>query len=485
MCKRWFIRLMAFVLLLALSGNCFAAQIHWHGGAEDRDFSNPDNWRDGVVPGPGDLAFQWPPGQGQGATTEGPIIDETVTVQTVGIGWKWANAKEDTPTVIWEIVSGGELNVTGAVWMGRQNAWGQLDIGGGKMTVNGALNIGTGGNSIGKINLGGPDVGMLEVTGTLSFGGGGSDNIDIRSGTLILPGDMVSTVQGYIDNGLITAWGGNGTFQLDYGVTHQDKTTLTSTHHLNPNPAQGSIVSPGAIELSWALPDPCVPGQPVPVDVYFTDDLQALQTFTDPAAIQVVSKQNVSSVVVQAKGNTRYYWAVDTYLGGEEPYKNPLWGPIFTFLAGNAPPQVDAGRDVVTWLADGFSTGHVEAIVTDDGSPQPYTVQWTVLSEPDDPNSPDAVIHDPSDEVTSITLSAPGEYVLQLEAFDGEKTGRDDISIFVYDNRCEATQSMPDYVPLIGDVNNDCKVDELDLALVSDNLGKDNTLTDQWNPLPD
>jgi hypothetical protein len=108
----------------------------------------------------------------------------------------------------------------------------------------------------------------------------------------------------------------------------------------------------------------------------------------------------------------------------------------------------------------------------------PTTVQWTVLSEPDDPNSPDAAIADPSAEDTSITLSALGEYVLQLEASDGEYARTDTMTINVYNDGCEVAQLLPDYVPFPGDLNGDCKVDELDLAILEEDWLKDNSLID-------
>ncbi len=89
-----------------------------------------------------------------------------------------------------------------------------------------------------------------------------------------------------------------------------------------------------------------------------------------------------------------------------------------------------------------------------------------MVSEPNDPNSPDAVISEPTAEDTSITLSALGEYVLQLDAFDGEYTCSDTVTINVYNSNCEAAQSLPDYVPLVGDLNRDCRVDEADMLLL-------------------
>jgi hypothetical protein len=178
---------------------------------------------------------------------------------------------------------------------------------------------------------------------------------------------------------------------------------------------------------------------------------------------------------VQTQLKTRYYWAVDTYIGDPN---DPIFGPIFSFLADNMPPKVDAGANVVTWLVDGLRTVNLDATVTDDGAISPYTVQWTVVSEPDDPNSSDAVITDPSAEDTSITLSAVGEYVLQLEAFDGEYTGSDTVTINVYNDSCEAAQSLPDYEPLIGDINGDCRVDIDDMLLLLENWLKDISLTE-------
>jgi len=151
---------------------------------------------------------------------------------------------------------------------------------------------------------------------------------------------------------------------------------------------------------------------------------------------------------------------VDTYIGDPN---DPIFGPVFSFLADNAPPKVDAGADVVTWLVDGVMTKNLDATVTDDDA---YTVQWTVVSEPDDPNNPDAVIADPSAEDTSITLSALGEYVLQLEASDGEYTGSDTLTIGVFSDHCEAAKSLPGWTPSPGDLNLDCVVDQLDMDIL-------------------
>jgi len=88
------------------------------------------------------------------------------------------------------------------------------------------------------------------------------------------------------------------------------------------------------------------------------------------------------------------------------------------------------------------------------------------------------VIADPSAEDTTVTLSALGEYVLQLEASDGEYTRTDTVTINVYNDGCEAAQSLPDYEPSPGDLNGDCIVDELDLAILEEDWLVDTSLTE-------
>ncbi|MBA7582571.1 hypothetical protein ES708_24502 [subsurface metagenome] len=478
--------LVSFVLVLGLVGNVQAVEVIWTDAGPDHLWSTPANWDTLTLPTAADkVLIDMLPGPtivNEGAVAGGVHVgcDSTAALTLDGgtlelnawssIGAWPAMCKGTLYMNSGTIIADSSLNV------GLEGS-GILSMTGGTIIVSN-FTIGKEATGIGHVNLYGGIITADRLDMRRNTGSVGT--MDVRAGTLIIDGNDLSLVQGYIDdpNGWITAYDGQGTLNLDYDVTNKGKTTLTATHFLNPNPADDGLVSPGEVELSWTLPDPCVPGQPVPVDVYFTDDLQALQMFTDPAAIQVVSEQDVNSVVVQTQLKTRYYWAVDTYVGDPN---DPIFGPIFSFFADNAPPEVYAGADVVTWLQEGIvRTGNLDATVTDDGSISPYIVQWTVISEPNDPNSPDAVIADPIAEDTTITLSARGEYVLQLEAFDGEYIGSDTVTINVYSDSVEATWSLPDYEPLVGDLNGDCKVDEADLALLEENWLQDNSLTDDW-----
>lgn len=470
--------LVTFVLLL-VQVNSASALISWDDGGGDHLWSTAANWSPDTVPGSIDAA-----------SIDGPENTHCViragiaaVCETLRVGNGGATTNLD--------ITGGSLVASGAyIGVDDPGGHGILNMSGGLFST-GALQLGW--NGTGTLNMTG---GIIELsdnlvvpglagTGSVSLRGGtikasdllltsANGSLDVGAGTLILAGDDTATIQTYIKDGWITAYKKRGTLHLDYDVTNKGQTTLTATALLDPHPADGGLVSPGQVELSWTLPDPCVPGQPVRVDVYFTDKLELLEKFTDPAAIQLVKAQNVTSVVVQTKAKTRYYWAVDTYVGSAD---DPIYGPIFSFFADNMPPRVDAGADVVTWLAGGPRVGNLDATVTDDGLIRAYTVQWTVVSEP---SAGAAVIGTATAEDTSITLTAPGEYVLRLEAFDGEYSGSDTVTINVYNDRCQAARSLPDYVPLVGDLNGDCRVDDLDLALLNENWLKDNSLTQDW-----
>jgi hypothetical protein len=454
-------------------GNVQAQDATWTDATGDHNWFTPGNWsefptdahwakvRNGLpgptIAGEGAVARRVHVGYSEGGAL-------TVDGGTLVVGTDDLRLGKNGGSGILNMIS-GSISVARDLDVGGGEP-GIVNMTGGTITVSRDLEMPDSAGSTAEVNLNG---GTISLGDDLSMGEGGT--LDITGGTLIINADALSAVQGYIDNGWITAYGGNGTVQLDYDVTNKGKTTLKGVHMLNPNPADGGSVAPGAVELSWTLPDPCVPGQPVSVDVYFTDDWAALYSFTNPDAIRIASMQNVTSLVVQTQPKTWYYWAVDTYVGDPN---DPIFGPIFSFLADNAPPEVEAGADVVTWLEAGTRVGNLDATVTDDDA---YTVQWTVVSEP---SAGAAVIDTATAEDTGVTLTAVGEYVLQLEASDGEYTGSDTVTINVYNDSCEAAQSLPDYEPLVGDINGDCKVDDVDMALLQENLGKDNSLTDDW-----
>ncbi|HUT47018.1 MAG TPA: hypothetical protein VMX36_12085 [Sedimentisphaerales bacterium] len=395
-----------------------------------------------------------------GSTTNLDISGGSLTASGAYIG-------VDEPTGHGILNMSGGVFSTGSLQLGW-SATGTLNMTGGTINLSDNLQV-PGLNGTGTVNLLGGTINASELQLTSASG-----TMNITTGVLVLEGDDTATVQTYIDDGWITAYKGQSRLNLDYNVTNPGKTTLSATALLNPVPADGATVAPGEVVLSWTSLDPCVPGQPVQVDVYFTDDLKLLEEFTDPAAITIVSKQNVTSIAVQTESKKQYYWAVDTYVGSDA---DPVYGPIFSFSVDNIPPRVNAGADIATWLQDGTRTGDLDATVTDE---EDCFLMWSVVSEP---NEGTAVIENGNSEDPNVTLSAVGEYVLQLLAFDGEYRGSDTVTINVYNDSCQAAQSLPDYVPILGDLNGDCKVDDADLALLEENWLKDNSLTDDWHKI--
>jgi hypothetical protein len=275
------------------------------------------------------------------------------------------------------------------------------------------------------------------------LGGGAQVGIlDVTAGMLVFNGNHLDTVQGYIDSNdpgtaVYAYQGRDGKSHGDLILTYDEvknQTILTAIHNLRPNPIDRGIAVPGDVELSWTLPDPNVPGTPMPVDVYFTDDYKTLYEFSDLEAIDAMKipvDNDATSVVVQTETKKRYYWAVDVDVNADGVITLDEYGPIFSFLADNSPPQVSAGSDIATYLIDGKRTGPLQGTVVDDG--ESYTVTWSVVEQPSDvdPTLASAEIADPAALETTITVSAEGRYVVKLVADDGEYTGEDEMVITV------------------------------------------------------
>ncbi len=467
--------LIALVLPLVLS-NSASAQILWNAGGSDNLWSTASNWDTDAIPTDIDPASIDYPENTHCEVTDGI----TAECETLRVGNGGGTTYLD--------ISGGSLTAAGAyVGVDSFNGHGIMNMSGGLFST-GSLQVGWVGT--GTVNMTGGTIELNDNliipgrtgTGTVNLRGGtiyASELrltselglLDITTGVLILDGNDIEKLQPFIDDGWLVAYGDRGTLNIDYNVTNEGKTTITATSLLNPTPADGATIAPGEVVLSWTMLDPLLPGDAVTVDVYFTDDLDALLNFTNPAAIQKVSMKDVTSVVVQTQAKKQYYWAVDSYVF---PGAAPALGPIFSFTVDNLLPRVDAGADIATWLQDGTRTGNLDATVIDE---EATTVQWSVVSEP---NEGTAVIEDGNSEDTSVTLSAVGEYILELLANDGEYSGSDTVTINVYNDSCEAAQSLPDYVPIVGDLNGDCVVNDADLALLEENWLNDNSLTDDW-----
>jgi PASTA domain len=123
-------------------------------------------------------------------------------------------------------IEGGSLWVAGTMQMGNADL--DKQDGGGYVTVEGS--------------------GLLNVAGTLtiintSIGG---SLLNIKDGTVILGGNQMTAVNGWVTAGSIKAYDGSGTIVVDYNTKNLGKTTITAL-------APGTIATPNVSGLSRPL----------------------------------------------------------------------------------------------------------------------------------------------------------------------------------------------------------------------------------------
>ena len=439
--SRYLKSLACLVCVLALAGNVQGAWISWDGEGADSYWITPENWSTDTVPATGDICRIDMPGAELASDIETQYNDVIVGFFAGGDGGL--------------TVKGGSLNC------------GRFEVGGRRDGCQGTITMMGGTINCSDVVIGRQTLGifarMYLYGGTINtkefsiFGAGSEVVLEVRAGKLVMDGtsDNSEAVDGvimsdmevlehYIDiastdpNRHIYAYQGwdgksHGELILTYDEVMK-KTTLTAVHDLRPSPADAGIATPTEVTLSWTLPDPCVPGTPMPVDVYFTDDYDALYNFTDPAAIQIVNQQNdVNSISVSTVKGTRYYWEVDVDRNGDGVLSDDEYGVIFSFVADNVPPMVSTDGKIDTVLVDGTRTGPIAGVVTDDGYIVPgsegLTTLWSIEEQPDPNGVGAAVIADANALETTITLSAAGEYILKLVADDGEYTGEAELII--------------------------------------------------------
>ncbi len=456
--------LLSSILVLFLACNVQAVARTWNDNGPDSLWLTAGNWSGGTLPTSNDMAKL---GKLPGPTVVGNAAQaDNIPVGTGSSTAALTVAGGTLTTKRWLILgygpgSDGAIDMeSGAINVGTHlyvgfDGLGTLNMTGGTITVTDLLEIPKNATGTGHVNLHG---GSISVRIFLMRSAGSVGTMDITAGKLIVNGDVREAVQGYIDNGWITAYREYprpGRVSMTYDA-ETNKTTLTAIHPFEPNPATESTVSARVNQLNWTLPNSSLPGGIVDCDVYFG---------TDPVVEnnpKIISRQAVESVAVTLAPMTDYYWAIDVYDSNISATQPIFLGPVFTFDTNNQPPDANAGADIDTWIVGDQKVVPLEGIVSDD---EPTTLVWTVVAEPNDANP--AQISDPHAANPMLTLKELGEYTLQLEASDGELSDTDTLQIVLYADSCEHARNQPDFVRLPGDTNDDCLVDFLDLA----NLG--------------
>ena len=472
--------IISLVLGLSLVFNVQAAQITW----EDADpadslWSTAGNWDLGI-PTSADWAKVRRGAPGATIASEGAVAErvhvgyDQGSVLTVDGGTLVLSGND---LLLGKNGGSGTLNmISGAITVGRD-----LEVGGGDPGVinmtSGTIIVGddfeipeseSDADSTAEVNLDGGTIildGSYEGDGHLRMYPRGLMNI--TGGTLILAGDEVSTVQGYIDDGLITGYGGAGAAYVDYDAT-DDKTTVYAVHALDPQPANGASASAATDTLGWMLPDPNSPASIVTCEVIFGTDPNMANL---SANTLVVDGQAVETADIAVVKGEDYYWQITVY---DSDFAEPvLVSPLFTFNTRNVAPTADAGDDLETWLADGSRDVTLAGIAIDDDGPGPYSFLWEVTSDANDLNP--ATLDDATLPNPTVTLPEAGEYTLSLIVDDGaDPSAADSIQITVYADSCAHARNQDGFVRFAGDTDEDCDVDMTDLANVAANWLEEN-----------
>ncbi|UCC45030.1 MAG: hypothetical protein JSU65_03655 [Candidatus Zixiibacteriota bacterium] len=444
-------------------------------GAVDQLWSNAGNWD--AIPEVGDKArvrsekpciLDYDAGVINQYVGEGGTVGHLILVDGAQLSVRTWNIigynggepdNRHTIEVLGGVLNGGHPDYpnNGRIFVGREGyATLIIDYTGVVNMHHQALQVGQGNGGDGIVEVRGGELNLNDNGLTFRAGANSNASMDFSGGvmTQVYTADRLAYINDHIADGTITAYGkvvasyGTGTVLVE---TIDDTIVVKGLHPFNPVPEDDGNVVPGTVTLEWTV------DAGTPVDVWFGSKAD-LSDFT-----KIVDKKTVTATTVTTVAKQRYFWAVDTYAPDAT---QPEIGIVFDFVADNQPPVVETGDDVTTWLANGSVDVALAGTVTD---ADPTTTVWTVVSEPDDPDSPDAAIADPAALNTSITLSALGEYVLQLQADDGEYQGADTLTISVFSDHCEAAKSLPGWVPLPGDINLDCVVDQVDMDILTEN----------------
>ncbi len=357
--------LISVILVMGMAGSAFAQDCDWTNFGGDRLWSNPSNW-DPALPTAADKA-----GIRQGGV--GPIINSSTTaVASQCMVGDWGHT--DTLDM-----TGGSLTVGAIMVLGYGvNDNGTLTISGGTITVSteglqvGRDGVGTLNMTGGSINVSTFAIAALTGTGHVQLDGGtisattftmnSSATMDLtNSGVLIVTGDAISTINGYIGSGWITAYGGGGGLAVDYDVTNPGKTTVSGQSPEKasyPSPGNGATgVSINIGTLSWTA------GQyATSHDVYFGTD-------STPDATEFQGNQPGTTFnISQLPLDTTYYWRVDEVATGNpsSPWVGDVWSfttQISTATLRKGPYLIYPGNNTemqVLWQLDYSDTCSVE-----------------------------------------------------------------------------------------------------------------------------
>jgi len=232
---------------------------NWDNGSGNRLWRNAVNWSGNILPTSSNKAAV------RNAAISGPIVDSSTNAQAfqVVVG-DWSSTHDTLDMTggtltanYWFILGYGSNNngtftmSSGTVSVGSDmfvgfNGTGTLEITAGSITVTNTFGIAQQSGAVGDVFLDGGTI----TCGSFNMTSGGA--MDITAGTLIVNGDVTSTINTYKTNGWITAYGGSGTVNVSYNTPNVGKTTVTGD---STTPPPGGVINGDFEDGSGELPD--------------------------------------------------------------------------------------------------------------------------------------------------------------------------------------------------------------------------------------
>lgn len=371
------------VALLSLVGSSSAHYRSWCGDETDPPdmndhlWSTAANWLDDKVPTSADETWVH-------ESSFHCLIDETVQAECY---WLVVGAGSAGPDDSYLDITGGTLDVAIDVpWTGiaigyLDDACGVVNMSAGVVTVGGHLRIGDGGgtNARGTLNMTGGTINLAEDLqipgsvwvppgkGTLHLDGGtincktltmNTDGlIDVTGGRLIIDGNEVAAVNGYIASNWITASEAETKLRVKYDQI-TDTTTVTARDRniaWGPSPYDESTNQSSDLILSWSPGDNAVSH-----DVYFGSSFADVNSATDPNGFTGRGRQTETaySVTGGLGPEQTYYWRIDEVNIAEpnSPWKGDIWS--FT-TASWTNAQVSITPETRYQVFEGFGQGNM------------------------------------------------------------------------------------------------------------------------------
>jgi len=392
--------MVSFVLLTALTGSALAADLVWTNSSTDGLWDNALNWNPAQVPTVADKAKILKLAPDDAHITAGMdaiclylVVGDNVSGEMHMTGGTLSIAPP--PSGTWAIIAyalndvgiftmdGGTVTTGDRLFVGFQGN-GTLNMNGGTMNIGGTFGIGYGeGYTTGRgyvyLNGGTINVGTAGVGSGLmmSTPAGQIGKLDITLGKLVLAGDRVAQVTGYITNGYITAYNGLGDVVVDFNVSELNKTTVTGATNpykaRGPYPTNNTSDAPPYVVLSWTLGDNVATH-----DVYFGTDANSVLDANHSTSGIYKGSQPRDETSYEPTGlelGKRYYWRIDEV---NEPnvYKGNLWQfAVANYaLVDDFEKYADSNALLLSWSNTG--TGGALSLATTGGHDKAKTMKF-------------------------------------------------------------------------------------------------------------